>query len=185
MRGDAGGERGTQTRQPNSQRAGSAGDGNVHGENGGAAANVKNNLVLEDVLVLHNSVHVRSRAHLIFLPRAKLVSGVRSPCAGLRGGEGIAIPTSPRGCLLPCKKTKVSSRLFLFPFLDEGTRIFSYRGDHSYARKLSAFWAAQGKTRLQANQKPLPLKVMLLAVFHGLELLLGHLDLHLVAAHFC
>ena len=32
--------------------------GVVHGENGGTAANVKDDLVFEDVLVLHDGVHV-------------------------------------------------------------------------------------------------------------------------------
>lgn len=32
--------------------------GNVHGQNGGTAADIENNLVLEEVLVLHNGIHV-------------------------------------------------------------------------------------------------------------------------------
>lgn len=39
----------------------------VHGENGGTAANIENDLVLKNVLVLHNGVHIRSCSDLIFL----------------------------------------------------------------------------------------------------------------------
>lgn len=39
----------------------------VHGQDGSTAANIEDNLVLEDVLVLHDGVHVRARAHLVFL----------------------------------------------------------------------------------------------------------------------
>lgn len=39
----------------------------VHGENGRTTANIKDHLVLKNVLVLHDSVHVRSCADLIFL----------------------------------------------------------------------------------------------------------------------
>lgn len=38
-----------------------------HGENGSTAADVEDDLVLEDVLVLHDGIHVRPRANLIFL----------------------------------------------------------------------------------------------------------------------
>ena len=39
----------------------------VHGKNGGTAANIENDLVLKNVLILHNGVHVRSCSDLIFL----------------------------------------------------------------------------------------------------------------------
>lgn len=39
----------------------------IHGKDRGTASNIENNLVLENVLVLDNGVHVRPRAHLIFL----------------------------------------------------------------------------------------------------------------------
>lgn len=39
----------------------------IHGKDTSAAANIENNLVLENVLVLDDSVHVRPRAHFIFL----------------------------------------------------------------------------------------------------------------------
>jgi hypothetical protein len=47
---------------------------NLHGKNGSTAANIENDLVLEQVLVLDNSVHVGSRANLIFLQRQSQVS---------------------------------------------------------------------------------------------------------------
>lgn len=73
----------------------------VHGEDGGTAADIENNLVLKDVLVLGNGVHVRSCAHLVFLQCGRAVSGVlHLHCAV---GEGCSIPTSPRGCLLQCE----------------------------------------------------------------------------------
>lgn len=39
----------------------------VHGKNGGAAANIENDLVLEQVLVVDDCAHVRFRADFIFL----------------------------------------------------------------------------------------------------------------------
>jgi hypothetical protein len=46
------------------------GEGHVHGENGGTAADIEDDLVLEDVLILHDGVHVRARTNLIFLYEA-------------------------------------------------------------------------------------------------------------------
>jgi hypothetical protein len=40
---------------------------NIHGQNGGTTADIENNLVLKEVLVLHNRVHIRSGTDLIFL----------------------------------------------------------------------------------------------------------------------
>lgn len=40
---------------------------NSHGKDGSTAAYVKNDLVLKQVLVLHNGIHVGSRTDLIFL----------------------------------------------------------------------------------------------------------------------
>ena len=39
----------------------------VHGENGGTATDIENDLVLEDVFVLDDSIHVRPCANFIFL----------------------------------------------------------------------------------------------------------------------
>lgn len=79
----------------------------VHGEDGSAAANIEDDLVLEDVLVLNDGVHVGARADLIFLLFGRRVSKKRKAvCVGAtkrrawRGrGEKRNIPTSPRGCL--------------------------------------------------------------------------------------
>lgn len=47
-----------------------------HGEDAGAAADVEDHLVLEDVLVLDDRVHVRPRADLIFLLECAIVAQV-------------------------------------------------------------------------------------------------------------
>lgn len=51
---------------------------NVHGQDGGTTADIKNDLVLEDVLVLYNGVHVGLCANLIFLSRRNNASAVSS-----------------------------------------------------------------------------------------------------------
>lgn len=40
---------------------------NIHGQNGGTTSHIEDNLILEDVAVLDDGIHVRPRAHLIFL----------------------------------------------------------------------------------------------------------------------
>lgn len=41
----------------------------VHGENGGSATDIENDLVLKEMLVLENRVHVGSCPNLVFLSR--------------------------------------------------------------------------------------------------------------------
>lgn len=90
---------------------------NIHGENGGATADIENHLVLEQVLVLHNSIHVGSSADLIFLPVSKVSAS--STCLSathrqlgswtrgvlMRRGRGAkSSPAFPRGCLFALRK---------------------------------------------------------------------------------
>lgn len=55
-----------------------AGLGSKHGKNGGAAAHIENDLVLEQVLVLDDRVHVRFCADFVFLRRGDhLLAGLQ------------------------------------------------------------------------------------------------------------
>lgn len=72
----------------------------IHGKNGGTATDIENDLVLEDVLVLDNGLHIRLGANFIFLfgwlgYRCPLSWGHSAKTWWGRGNS----PTSPRGCL--------------------------------------------------------------------------------------
>lgn len=66
---------------------------NVHGKDGCTAADIKNNLVLENMLVLHNGIHVRPGADLIFLERLAceqkhcIAAGQKISNSGRRGSK--------------------------------------------------------------------------------------------------
>lgn len=47
----------------------------LHGENASATADIEYDLVLEQMLVLDNGIHVGARADFIFLERETMVSG--------------------------------------------------------------------------------------------------------------
>lgn len=84
---------------------------NLHGQNGGTAANVENDLVLEKVLVLDDRVHVGSRANLIFLQRqSQSHDSEKVPMEIFSGKFELYLPTSPHGFLKiePHVSTKIN-----------------------------------------------------------------------------
>lgn len=68
--------------------------GRIHGENRGTAANVEDNLVLEEVGVLVDRIAVASCADLIFLT---LLSAFVLPLLVVQ--TRVVLPAFPRGCL--------------------------------------------------------------------------------------
>lgn len=84
------------------------------------------------------------------------------------------IPASPRGCLF-CASERVSRcKCHTISAMDHTMVIVAAKRALAYIVKLR-------ELRKKIN---IPLEVVLLAVLHGLEALLGELNLHLIAAHF-
>jgi hypothetical protein len=142
----------------------------LHGENGSAAANVEDDLVLEDVLVLNDGVHVRPGADLVFLRKG--------------GKRSIQRPTWRRGGLQ--RLTSISSWMPVFQSRLSVCGILQARLE---GHTVVVVAKIKESVRCRKPRAPLavqdvPLEVVLLGVLHGLELRLSGVDLH-VLRHIC
>jgi hypothetical protein len=73
----------------------------AHAENRGTAANVKDDLVLEQVGVLVNGIAVAPGANLVFLqsvvsPALRMVGAAAAAAAAMAGAQDGYVPASPR-----------------------------------------------------------------------------------------